>query len=144
MVGGLFLLVLFVAITAAIFAMEQEAMTGASVIAVRVAAGGTDDTGVSGLGTNRHSLVAAEQRAIRIAGPALAGARLVGNGGRDCSAYQPAHNGDIVVCAYNEPNSLVTVRFKGRLGVLVAQEFGFGQGVLVNVHASVHSLTFSR
>jgi len=149
MVIGVFFLVLFSTITAMVFALEEEVLTGASVVAVRVAAGSTQFAG-SNLGDNSGALLAAEQRAVQITGTKLFGVTVKAYGGRDCSAYQAPAAGDLVVCAYNDrdaagaPTGTVTVRFRGRLGLLVPQALGFKQGVAIDEHATVHRLTFAR
>jgi hypothetical protein len=143
LVAPTYFLVIFVAFTAMFYSIEQEAMTGAAAVAVRIAAGSTQSADLSGLGDNSQALRDATASAIQHAQPAMVGVRLreyIGS----CADYRATGPGDVVVCSYNEPNGTVTVRFHGRVGILVGQSLGFKQGADIDVHATVHRETFSR
>jgi hypothetical protein len=150
LVVSVFLFVVFVTISAELYAFELESAVGAASISVRIAAGATDDAPVTSLGDNSQALLVAEQRALQIAKPALLGDTIRLAGGRSCAGYVAAYPGDVVICAYNEtdafgvPTGLTTVRIKGQASLVIPVAFGFKSGAPIDIHESVHRLTFQR
>ncbi|MHB8507150.1 MAG: TadE family protein [Candidatus Dormibacteria bacterium] len=141
-----FFLALFAVVTAGIYTTERSAAVGAAAASARIAAGGVD-SGLVGAGDDpaSRSLVraAATRRAAELLAPAAFGNSISIVDG-DCSHIVVAP-GRVYVCAYDDPgpDPTVTVRIHGRTSLLLPDALGFLTGFPIDVHATIHRLTFS-
>lgn len=150
----IFFLVLFGILGAAFYGWQRSTAVGASAIGVRIAAGGTSKAGcLECLAVNDQARISAENRVAALIRPNMFGSRVEVQGGRDCS-NDPVQVGVIEVCAYNaadpdaavgdpDVDDTVTVRIRGRLAMLLPPA-SFNPGVAMDVHQTIHRLTFSK
>ncbi|MHB8508439.1 MAG: TadE family protein [Candidatus Dormibacteria bacterium] len=150
----IFLLVFFGIIGAALYGWQRSTAVGASAIGVRIAAGGTARNGcLECLAVNDQSRLAAENRVASIIRPNMFGSKVEVQGGRDCSG-DTVPVGIVEVCAFNasdpdaatadpDADDTVTVRVRGRLAMLLPAA-GFNPGVAIDIHQTIHRLTFSK
>jgi hypothetical protein len=141
---GLFLSALLGAITAGVYTTQRSTAVGAAAASARIAAGGVDST--NGLGrdpfSRRGARLRAEARAIQLLAAAMPGAHFEARDG-DCSGAR-IEPGQVLACAFDDERSdTVTVLVRARTAAVVPAALGFLVGFPIEVHATIHRLTFA-
>ncbi|MDQ6772390.1 MAG: pilus assembly protein [Candidatus Dormibacteraeota bacterium] len=137
---GVFLLMLFGAVEASLYAFERSAAVTAVADAARVAAGGSSSGGAAGI--NSPDLQDALATAVRVARPSMPGTNVRSLApGQPCPDVSTLADASAVVCAISGQGQ-VTVTLRARPRTLVPDVLGLGWSV--DVGAEVHEVVFSR
>ncbi|MGH7883758.1 MAG: TadE family protein, partial [Candidatus Dormibacteraceae bacterium] len=146
MVIGIFLLVLFGAISAAFYALERSAGVTAVAAGVRAAAA------ASHTDPNLPDLNAADPEIHRVTDRAMFGTTVQVihlNPGDSCTPPQPAQNGQVVTCVQRVPAQpggpldMISVRMVGKPRSLVSLPMLGLMEWKMDVEARIHQVTFT-
>ena len=135
MVIGVFLLMLFGAVSASIYTVERGAAVTAVAAGARVAAGAAPGD------PNSPNLGAAVPAVARVAEPAMFGTRVNQlPGGEPCRPPRLVPQGQVDVCATRQPTGMVAVDLRGRPANPVPAALGFDW--VLDVGAEIQPVTF--
>lgn len=135
---GVFLLMLFGAIEASLYAFERSTAVTAVAAGARVAAGGGAGQG----GVNTPDLADAIATVVRVVSRGVPGTAIDAMPvNRPCESLDGIQRQHVEVCAVRSGDA-VTVTFRGWPRTLVPDVLGLGWSM--DVGAEVHELTFAR